>query len=437
VSNWPVKPITEIVDFNPLRKIKKGSTAPFIEMAALPINARKITGVGEREFKGLGSKFQNGDTLFARITPCLENGKSVKVTVLDNDDVAHGSTEFIVMSAKNKEYDEDFVYYISRLPEFRNYAQSRMEGTSGRQRVSWQALAAYELPIPPREVRKQIGEILCSIDDKIELNRQVNQTLEQIAQAIFKSWFVDFDPVKAKIEAKQNGQDPERAAMCAISGKTEEQLDQVSPEQHQELATIASLFPDALEDSELGKIPKGWKWKSLGDVVKNFDSKRIPLSKKQRQERKGKYPYYGAAALMDYVDDYIFDGTYVLMAEDGTVMDKDGYPTVQYVWGKFWVNNHAHVLKGVGSVSDENILLYLKNTMVAPYVTGAVQLKINQKNMNLMPFLKANDEVHIRFSGVVKSLYSRCQVGHNQNLSLSGIRNSLLPRLLSGQLAVT
>ena len=117
MSDWPVRTITEIVDFNPPRKIKKGSIAPFIEMAALPTGAREVAEVGKREFKGSGSKFQNGDTLFARITPCLENEKTAKVTVLDEGVVAHGSTEFIVMSAKDRQYDEDFVYYIARLPE--------------------------------------------------------------------------------------------------------------------------------------------------------------------------------------------------------------------------------------------------------------------------------------------------------------------------------
>jgi len=287
MSDWPVRTITEIVDFNPPRKIKKGSIAPFIEMAALPTGAREVAEVGKREFKGSGSKFQNGVTLFARITPCLENEKTAKVTVLDEGVVAHGSTEFIVMSAKDRQYDEDFVYYIARLPEFRNYAQSRMEGTSGRQRVPWQALATFELPIPPKETRKKIGKILCTIDDKIELNRQINQTLEQIAQAFFKSWFVDFEPVKAKIQAKKRWQAENetietssptcyaaefddaqnatsladamnRAAMRAISGKTDEQLDLLSPEQRQQLAATAALFPNELVDSELGEIPKGW-----------------------------------------------------------------------------------------------------------------------------------------------------------------------------------
>lgn len=310
MCDWPVKLITEIVDFNPPRKIKKGSIAPFIDMASLPTGAREVSEVGEREFKGSGSKFQNGDTLFARITPCLENGKTAKVNVLNEGDVAHGSTEFIVMSAIDQQYDEDFVYYIARLPAFRNYAQSRMEGTSGRQRVPWQALATYELPIPPKEIRKQIGDILSSIDDKIELNRQTNQTLEHIAQAIFKSWFVDFEPTRAKIAARQayHNLTPaektgvseqhyiERAAICAISGKTPEQLDahgranaagagsagaadQLNPETQQQLKTTAVLFPDALVESELGEIPEGWEVKSLGKKMLPKKGKNITKKK--------------------------------------------------------------------------------------------------------------------------------------------------------------
>jgi type I restriction enzyme S subunit len=193
--------ITDFIDFNPKRVVKKGSIVPFVEMAALPVDSRDISLIGEREFKGSGSKFKNGDTLFARITPCLENGKTAKVSGLSGDVVAYGSTEFIVMVAKEPSYDEDFVYYLARLPEFRSYAQARMEGTSGRQRVPWQSVASFEYNFPPKERRKEVGAFLKVIDDKIQLNRKTNQTLEHIAQAIFKSWFVDFEPVKAKIAA--------------------------------------------------------------------------------------------------------------------------------------------------------------------------------------------------------------------------------------------
>ncbi|WP_286818728.1 restriction endonuclease subunit S [Desulfobacter sp. UBA2225] len=293
-----------------------------------------------------------------------------------------------------------------------------------------------KIPLPSRDEQEEIVTVLKTLDDKLKLNRQINQTLEEMAQAIFKSWFVDFEPVKAKIEAKVSGQDPQRAAMCAISGKTAAELDQLPPDQLNQLRNTAALFPDELTDSELGLIPKGWDYMQFGDVVEIFDSKRVPLSKGQREARKGPYPYYGAASVMDYVDDYLFDGTYVLMAEDGSVIDGNGYPTIQYVWGKFWVNNHAHILKGANGVSDENILLYLKSTVVAPYVTGAVQLKINQKNMKMIPFLKASEALHQSFGNAIKPLFEGIKNGINENLSLTELRDVLLPRLLSGSLEI-
>jgi very-short-patch-repair endonuclease len=213
------KKITDFVLFNPKRTIKKGEIKPFVEMAALPIDSRDISKIGSRQYKGGGSRFQDGDTLFARITPCLENGKTAKTSGLGDGEIAHGSTEFIVMAAKEPEYDEDYIYYLARLPEFRTYAQSRMEGTSGRQRVSWQSLAEFEFNFPDKEDRKEIGRILKSIDDKICINNQQNQTLEQIAQAIFKSWFVDFEPVKAKMRAKANLPSPSGRGAGGEGGK--------------------------------------------------------------------------------------------------------------------------------------------------------------------------------------------------------------------------
>lgn len=125
----------------------------------------------------------------------------------------------------------------------------------------------FEMRLPPLAVQKRIGEILGSLDEKIDLNRRINQTLEAMAQAIFKSWFVDFDPVKAKIAAMEQGQDPLRAAMRAISGRTDFELDQIPREHHDQLAATAALFPDAMEEPELGEIPKGWKASTIGEMV--------------------------------------------------------------------------------------------------------------------------------------------------------------------------
>lgn len=264
--------LSDIVDFNPSRILKKGTVAPFIEMASLPTNTKFIKQIDEKPFSG-GSKFKNGDTLFARITPCLENGKTGKVTNLKDEMIGHGSTEFIVMSAKEPEFDEDYIYYFARLPEFREFAQQRMVGTSGRQRVAWQDLADFEFIFPPKEQRKKAAALLNIYDQKIDLNTQINQTLEQIAQALFKSWFVDFDPVRAKVQALSDGlslEQAELAAMQAISGKTPKELttlSQTQPERYAELAETAKAFPCEMVEVDGVEVPKGWEVKPLPEII--------------------------------------------------------------------------------------------------------------------------------------------------------------------------
>lgn len=263
--------ITELIRFNPTRELKKRTLAPFVSMAALQENHKFIKEVELREFTG-GAKFKNGDTLFARITPCLENGKTAMVTKLDGAQVGHGSTEFIVMSPIN-ESDSQYVYYLSRLPEFRQYAKSRMEGTSGRQRVSWQALSEFSYSFPSQDSREKIGLFLSLFDKKIELNNQINDTLEAMAEAFFKSWFVDFDPVHAKAQAKAEGLDADginRAAMAVMASKNDDELARMkadSPEEYEQLEKLASLFPGQLQESELGLIPQGWEVKPLDEIA--------------------------------------------------------------------------------------------------------------------------------------------------------------------------
>jgi len=203
---------------------------------------RRISEVTKREFRGSGSRFHNGDTLLARITPCLENGKTAYVDSLADREVAHGSTEFIVLSGIDGVSDNLFVYYMARHPIFRDFAIKRMEGTSGRQRVPAPALSKFKLNLPPLSEQRAIAHILGTLDDKIELNRKMNETLEAMARAIFQSWFVDFDPVKAKAEGRQPvGMD----------------------------ADTAALFPDSFQNSPLGPIPKGWETAYLGKVTDN------------------------------------------------------------------------------------------------------------------------------------------------------------------------
>jgi type I restriction enzyme S subunit len=239
--------------------------------------------------------------------------------------------------------------------------------------------------------QRRIADILSALDDKIELNRQTNATLEAIAQAIFKEWFVNFN----------------------FPGATGEMI-----------------------ESDLGLIPEGWRVGKLEELITNFDRKRVPLSSRERENRKGAFPYYGAASILDYVDDYLFDGVYLLMGEDGTVITEDGKPVLQYVSGKFWVNNHTHVLQGRCPFSTEYVLLQLKNTNVKHIVTGAVQPKINQGNMNELPVVIPDEFTLLSFQDTITPIFSNILDTEQETSILTGIRDNLLPKLMNGEIEV-
>ena len=189
-------------------------------------------------------------------------------------------------------------------------------------------------------------------------------------------------------------------------------------------------------DSELGEIPKGWKIGKLDDIIEIHDSKRIPLSVRKREQMLKIYPYYGASSLMDYVDDYIFDGLYILLGEDGTVVDDNGYPILQYVWGKFWVNNHAHVLKGINGFNEDSLYILLKNTNVQSIITGAVQLKINQANLKALRVIIPRKSPLEVFNQVLDPIFAEKRRLLDEIKKLESIRDTLLPKLMSGEIRV-
>ncbi|WP_050009628.1 restriction endonuclease subunit S, partial [Flavobacterium sp. B17] len=191
MSNWSKISIGEFIDFNPSESIKKGTVARKIPMDKLGTFQRKINGSELSEYSS-GPKFRNGDTLVAKITPCLENGKTALVDILDDKEVAFGSSEFIVLR-ENKNSDKKFIYYLSRSPLFRNKAISCMEGTSGRKRVNEGALKTQEILVPDLSAQQKIASVLSALDDKIELNNRINAQLEAMAKTLYDYWFVQFD----------------------------------------------------------------------------------------------------------------------------------------------------------------------------------------------------------------------------------------------------
>lgn len=236
LNEWVPTTIGRSFKVNPRRIIKRGEIVPFVPMEVLPVNERAIERFQSREFTGSGTRFMNDDTLIARITPCLENGKTAYVSGLPHGLVGYGSTEFIILAGLEGVSISLFGYYLSRTPDFRQYATSQMEGSSGRQRVPSRAVEDYQILLPPLPEQRAIAQILGTLDDKIELNRKRNETLEAMARALFKDWFVDFGPVRAKMD----GRDPYLPA------------------------EIWDLFPDRLDEE--GK-PEGWGYLPFGELL--------------------------------------------------------------------------------------------------------------------------------------------------------------------------
>ena len=304
--------------------------------------------------------------------------------------------------------DPQFLLYAYLGPEFQGTLQSRTVQGSTVDRILLTELGTFPIRIPLLPEQRAIAHVLGTLDDKIELNRQINQTLEEMARAIYKDWFVDFGPTRAKLEG----------------------LDPYLPQD------LWDLFPEQMVGSELGEIPEGWEVGELGEIIEILDRIRIPLNSRQRSQRQGPYPYYGAAGIMDYVDDFLFDGVFVLTGEDGSVIDNDGCPVVQYVWGQFWVNNHAHVMKGKNGVSDEYLYLLLKGQNIGAFVTGAVQPKLSQGNLKAVPIVKPDLTIYQTFTALTGPIFSSFRHHSDESHTLSAQRDTLLPKLVSGEISV-
>ena len=279
-------------------------------------------------------------------------------------------------------------YYTHSKPYY-DWIHSFDTGAT-RGNINAQTYANMPVVLPEKNVQDIIVHILSSLDAKIETNNKLNEKLEEMAQAIFKSWFVDFEPFKDR----------------------------------------------PFHETELGMIPEGWEVGSILDIAELFDYQRKPLSSMEREYMKGKYPYYGATSIMDYIDKYIFDGTYLLMGEDGSVVKENGNPYLQYVWGKFWPNNHAHVMQGRNGFSTEMLYCLLSITDVSSIVTGAVQMKISQRSMSRLLTVIPSKSVCKKFNKIIRPIFDIIKRIREENDRLASLRDTLLPRLMSGEIKI-
>lgn len=286
------------------------------------------------------------------------------------------------VTANSELVTKDFLYYTLKYlkPYFTQIATNKQ--TTGLGHVTIADLKRMSVVIPQKEIQEQITSILKAIDDKIEVNSNINENLLQQAQALYKDRFIDLKPFD-------------------------------------------------------GEMPPDWRLGTVSEIIELHDSKRIPLSSRERANLAKIYPYYGATSVMDYVDRYLFDGIYLLLGEDGTVVDGKGFPILQYVEGKFWVNNHAHIITGKNGFTVETLYLLFSLTNVQSIVTGAVQPKISQGNLNKVSVVIPSEAELSAFNSTVQPIFAQIRNLRAENDRLAATRDTLLPRLMSGELDVS
>jgi len=304
--------------------------------------------------------------------------------------------------------------------------------------------------IPPKEEQQVISRFFKGIDDKIEINRRINQTLEAMAQAIFKSWFVDFDPVKAKIAAIAEGRDPLRAAMSAISGKLDAELDTLPPEQYAQLAATAALFPDEMEESELGEIPRGWSCGGLGDIC-SFTAGSA-FKPEHQGSTEGDYPFIKVSD-MNLAGNEVFiqsANNYVSKAQQSEMKAKL-HPVGATVFAKIGValisnrrrlltsptiiDNNLMSASPVEGKSGQYFLYSLLSTLdFNTLVSGTALPYINVSDLKKIPIVRPPSEACRAFEAKASSIFSMMQTLAAQSSTLATTRDALLPKLLSGEI---
>lgn len=376
---WTKKKLSDIADFNPRETIKKGAIAKKIPMDVLRPFYRDIPYYVEECFSG-GTKFRNGDTIMARITPCLENGKTAQVSILNDGEVGFGSTEYIVFRAKEGIADKDYLYYLVCNPEVREPAIKSMVGSSGRQRVQMDVVKNLEIDVPPLVEQEKIGSFLKAFDDKIALNDRINNNLEQQAQAIYQQMFID----------------------NARSDWAEGTLSDIA-------------------DITMGQSPSGSSYNEDGTGTIFFQG---------RAEFGFRFP---SVRLYTTEPKRMARSNDTLMSVRAPVGDL----------------NVAHmdccIGRGLAAIHSkshhQSFVLYtmfsLKKQLDVFNGEGTVFGSINRNSLNDMPILIPSDDILDEFERIVAPMDLTIRNNYDENCRLQDIRDTLLPRLMSGELDVS
>ena len=388
-SEWTKKKLSDIADFNPRETIKKGNIAKKVSMDVLRPFCRDIPYYTEESFSG-GTKFRNGDTIMARITPCLENGKTAQVSILNDGEVGFGSTEYIVFRAKEGIADKDYLFYLVCSPEVREPAIKSMVGSSGRQRVQTDVVKNLAIEVPPLAEQEKIGSFLKLIDDKIELNDRINKNLEQQAQAYFNELFVvNAVPTWSECTLSDIG--------TIVAGGTPSKS---KPEYYTEQG-IAWITPKDLAVDKSKFISHGAN-----------DISELGFSKSSATKMPAGTVLFSSRAPIGYIA--IAQNEVTTNQGFKSVIPNDNIGTA-YVY--FLLKNLLPTIEGMAS--------------------GSTFKEISGTGMKSVPTIMPDMSIIQRFNTFCEPIFREQEVLEAENRQLFTLRDSLLPKLMAGELDVS
>ena len=441
-------PFTEAVEVNPKINLEKGIRYPFIDMKAVDPLWRGVMESEQRAFKGGGARFEPYDTLLARITPCLENGKIAQyIPAEGSEGPAFGSTEFIVIRGKDGLTDNSFAYYLTKWQDFRQFAVSQMTGSSGRQRVPVGSLSSFYVPVPPLPEQRAIAHILGTPDDKIELNRRMNETLAAMAQTVFKSWFINFDPVIDNAIAAGNPipeaiQPRAKIRRSILNGIAERNgYEKLSD-------TILQRFPSAFEyTEEIGYIPKGWKVGVLDDMIELLSGGTPRTSVAQYWD--GNIPWYTAKDAPSLSDIFVIEterkitqagvensATKILPAGTTIITARGTVGRLACLGIPMAMNQTCYGIRGTDSYPDYFTYLNIRMTVdeLQQRTHGTIFDTITRHTFQLVDTIIPPPKLADTFETVVQPIMNHILSNLQESRTLAAVRDTLLPKLIAGEL---
>ena len=403
-KKWPKVPITELLSFI---VDNRGKTVPTSE-TGFPLIAtncvlnerlypvfEKIRYVDEDTLKNwFRAHLQPNDILF------VNKGTPGRCCLVPNPVSFCAAQDMVGLRCNSQKVYYKYLLMVLRAPSTQRFINNYHVGIAI-PHFKKEDFCNLLIPLPEMEEQIKLGDLYYSLCEAIENKISISSELESMAKFLYNYWFVQFD------FPDENGR-PYKSS----GGKM--------------------VWNEELKR----EIPEGWGSTTIGNITICHDSERIPVSNKDRETMKGCIPYYGATGIMGYVNKAIFSGDYVLLAEDGSVMDDKGHPIIQRVSGDVWINNHAHVLEPIKGYSCRLLMMVLKDIPVVQIKTGSIQMKINQENMNGYKIPNIPKNMIDKINGYMNIIDQKLLSLDKENQQLASLRDFLLPMLMNGQVKI-